>query len=110
SGGYPGNGNINFDPLFVDPEHGDFHLRPRSPAIDAGTNGSGPPGTNPVPSFDRDGNPRPVNATNQPAAVTDMGAYEYQGPPYSPAVMPLVAVGTREGVPAYVAVYNAAGQ
>lgn len=30
------NGNIIGDPLFVDPQNGDFHLKPESPAIDAG--------------------------------------------------------------------------
>jgi len=30
---YPGIGNINADPLFVDPEAGDYHLQPNSPCI-----------------------------------------------------------------------------
>ncbi len=30
------NGNISSDPLFIDPENGDFRLRPDSPCIDAG--------------------------------------------------------------------------
>ncbi len=35
-GGYPGTGNINADPLFVDAANGDFHLQPTSPCIDTG--------------------------------------------------------------------------
>jgi hypothetical protein len=35
-GGYPGTGNIDVDPLFVDAAAGDFHLQPISPCIDAG--------------------------------------------------------------------------
>jgi hypothetical protein len=31
-----GEGNINYNPYFVDEENGDFHLKPRSPSIDAG--------------------------------------------------------------------------
>lgn len=34
--GYNGIGNIDTDPLFVDPENGDYHLQPGSPCIDAG--------------------------------------------------------------------------
>ncbi|MCP4690960.1 MAG: hypothetical protein GY859_23105 [Desulfobacterales bacterium] len=37
-GGWPGEGNIDADPLFVDPENGDFHLGLCSPSIDAGDN------------------------------------------------------------------------
>ncbi len=33
----PGEGNLWADPLFVDPQNGDFHLQFGSPAIDAGT-------------------------------------------------------------------------
>ena len=55
-------GNIDADPLFVDPGNGDYRLMKDSPAIDAGT---------PVdaPATDLDGNPRD--------ALPDMGAYEY---------------------------------
>ena len=34
------NGNINADPLFVDPLNRDYHLQPVSPAVDAGDSGS----------------------------------------------------------------------
>tara|TARA_B100000315_G_scaffold147872_1_gene136803 strand:- start:1602 stop:2444 length:843 start_codon:yes stop_codon:yes gene_type:complete len=36
-GGWEGEGNIDTDPLFVDPENGDFTLQSNSPCIDAGT-------------------------------------------------------------------------
>jgi parallel beta-helix repeat protein len=39
-GGWPGEGNINADPLFVDPENDDYHLFPESPCIDTGDPGS----------------------------------------------------------------------
>jgi hypothetical protein len=35
-GGHPGEGNIDEDPMFVDPENLDFRLRKDSPCIDAG--------------------------------------------------------------------------
>jgi hypothetical protein len=46
---------IDADPRFVDPANGDYHLRPDSPAVDAGT----PQG---APSTDIDGDPRPTGA------------------------------------------------
>ena len=35
-GGYPGEGNTEADPLFVDPENGDFRIQRSSPCIDTG--------------------------------------------------------------------------
>ncbi len=35
-GGWPGESNINADPLFVDPDNRDYHLQAGSPCIDAG--------------------------------------------------------------------------
>jgi len=72
-GGYPGEGNISEDPLFVDPENGDLRLLPGSPCIDtAGTTG---------PPTDIEGNPRPYDVPGIGRDGTgdefDMGAYEY---------------------------------
>jgi hypothetical protein len=39
-GGAPGEGNIDADPLWVNPSAGDYHLAPGSPCIDAGYPGS----------------------------------------------------------------------
>jgi predicted outer membrane repeat protein len=72
-GGWEGVGNIDIDPLFVDPCNGDYHLFEDSPCIDAGdpNYAAGPNET------DLDGNPRVVNGR------VDMGAYELQ--PLTPA-------------------------
>ena len=35
-GGWEGEGNINADPLFIDPDNGNYHLQAGSPCIDAG--------------------------------------------------------------------------
>ena len=63
-GGWVGEGNIDADPLFVDPTNGDYHLQTDSPCIDTGTAVGAPPD-------DIEGNPRDE--------YPDMGAYEYQG-------------------------------
>jgi len=54
---------IAANPLFVDPENGNFHLRPDSPAIDAGVDVG--------LSEDFDGDPVPYGS------APDIGAYEY---------------------------------
>jgi len=70
---YPGTGNINADPMFVDPdgqdnipgnEDDDYHLLAVSPCIDAGTSSG-------APNADFEGDPRPQGAGY------DMGADEY---------------------------------
>jgi len=68
--GWPGPGNISTPPLLINPSHGNYHLRPISPAIDAGTNKG-------APDHDLDGGPRPVDGDKDGKAITDMGAYEY---------------------------------
>ncbi|MGB4775975.1 MAG: choice-of-anchor Q domain-containing protein [Daejeonella sp.] len=65
--GYAGTGNIDADPLFENAVTGDFHLKPPSPAINAGSNAAIPAGI----TLDIDGKPRVLNTT------VDMGAYEY---------------------------------
>ncbi len=72
-GGYSGTGNLDEDPLFVDPANGDFHLQPCSPAINAGTNTG-------APADDLDGNTRPYNPYSFGTAIVDIGAYEYSSP------------------------------
>jgi hypothetical protein len=56
------NGNFSADPLFLDPTQNDYHLRPGSPAIDAGT-GEG------APSCDLECRER--------ASTPDVGAFEF---------------------------------
>ncbi len=69
-GGWPGVGNLDADPRFVDPANDNLRLQSDSPALDAGNNSALPPGV----VTDMDGNPRIFNA------VIDMGAYEYVQP------------------------------
>ncbi|GAG10470.1 unnamed protein product, partial [marine sediment metagenome] len=69
--GEPGEGDISEDPLFVDPEAGDFHLDDASPCVDAGDNDA--PG---LPPFDFDGDPRVIDGDDDEVAVVDIGADE----------------------------------
>ena len=81
---WPGTGNINSDPCFVDADSNDLRLLPTSPCVDTGNTIALPPDTadldgdgdttEPIP-FDLDGGPRVWND------IVDMGAYEYLSPP-----------------------------
>ena len=73
-GGYDGTGNIDADPLFVDPGSGDYHLGPGSPCIDAGTNNA--PN---LPDYDFDGDPRAMDGDGNGTAIVDMGIDEVAG-------------------------------
>jgi len=79
-GGCPGPGNIDADPLFVEPAAGDFHLAVGSPCVDAGSNLA-------VPEWltsDLDGQPRraddPLTADSGAGAppIVDIGCDELQ--------------------------------
>ncbi len=77
--GWPGAGNVNADPLFVDAagvdglsgtEDDDLHLSWASPAIDAGDNAAVTVAT------DLDGNDRIMDGDSDLIAIVDMGVYE----------------------------------
>lgn len=73
---YAGTGNIDGDPLFVDPNSGDFQLSASSPCIDAGDGSA-------APDVDKAGNSRVDDPnTNNTGTGTpdyvDLGAFEYQ--------------------------------
>jgi predicted outer membrane repeat protein/parallel beta-helix repeat protein len=69
-GGWPGDGNIDADPSFVNASIGDYHLLTNSPCIDAGD----PDYVAQSDETDLDGKPRLIGAQ------IDMGAYELQHP------------------------------
>ena len=90
-GGYGGQGNMTVDPVFVDPDAGDYHLSPGSPCTDAGDNTAVPEDI----TTDLDGSPRVVDDPDTPDCqqapgtcgdppVVDMGAYEFQPPQACP--------------------------
>jgi len=65
-GGWPGTGNIDADPLFLDQGNSDFHLTFNSPCKDSADNSALE-----LPSEDFEGDPRIAYAT------VDMGADEF---------------------------------
>ncbi|MBL7215353.1 MAG: right-handed parallel beta-helix repeat-containing protein [Phycisphaerae bacterium] len=76
SPGLVGEGNIDIDPLFINPASGDYHLRPDSPCVDVGAD---------VGVYDDiEGNLRPFNIlgvdNNGRLGEFDMGAYEQTVP------------------------------
>jgi hypothetical protein len=70
-GGWSGTGNIDADPLFADPDNGDFHISSSSPCVDTGDNAAPQ-----LPSIDFDGDPRVLDGDGDSVAVVDMGADE----------------------------------
>jgi hypothetical protein len=87
-------GNIDTDPRFLDAEGGDLHLRPSSPAIDAGDNNAVPSGV----TTDLAGKPRFADLPSiidtgvGTPPIVDMGAYEVQNRVYLPVVLMVVQV------------------
>jgi len=81
-------GNINTDPLFVDPASGDFHLWRNSPCVDEGKNSA-----QKLPDTDFEGDPRRIDGDNDGKRKVDIGADEY-GP------IKVVAPNGREVIPA----------
>jgi len=85
-------GNLDADPLFVDPTNGNLRLKPSSPAIDAGNNAAVPAGI----ITDLDGNSRFVDIPSIPNTgkgtppIVDMGAYEVQEQEQRYIFLPLV--------------------
>ncbi len=76
-GGHEGDGNIDADPLFVDPGTGDFELQPTSPCIDAADGEK-------APDEDIEGNlrfddPQTANTGAGTPDYADMGAHEFGG-------------------------------
>jgi hypothetical protein len=82
-GGYPGLGNLQTDPQFMDAQKGDYRLKPISPVYFKGS-----PKAFDVPNTDLAGH------TRQPGQPISMGAYEYvPGQPTTP--QPITAKGER---------------
>ncbi|MCH8824351.1 MAG: right-handed parallel beta-helix repeat-containing protein [Planctomycetes bacterium] len=75
-----GSNNIDVDPLFVDPDNGDYRLSSGSECIDAARNSYLPKGID----TDLDGNPRFIddpktkNTGSGDCPIVDMGSYEFQ--------------------------------
>jgi predicted outer membrane repeat protein len=72
-GGFYGTGNIDADPLFVDPNNYDYHIGPNSPCIDVGD-----PTGDYAGEVDIDGEQRVIDITGKGNGIVDvdMGADE----------------------------------
>ena len=72
-GGWGGIGNIDCDPIFLNPAEDDYHLQNNSPCIGAGIDEIAIDDIwYYAPEFDIEGNPRP----NPTGSMPDIGAYE----------------------------------
>ena len=87
-GGWPGDGNINLEPLFFDADgtdnvigtpDDDLRLQPGSPCIDAGTSSNAPAVD--IKGTQRFDVPEIPNAGSGGYPYYDIGAYEFQPPP-----------------------------
>jgi len=81
--GWPGEGNIDSDPLFIDPENGNYQLLSNSPCINTGTPDT--TGLN-LPEYDLAGNPRIYDDR------IDMGCYEWQGVAVDDEIVPIPTI------------------
>ena len=72
-GSWPGTGNIDADPCFVNLAESNYRLLSNSPCIDAGNNSAVPAGV----TTDLDGFARFIDGDSNGTAIVDMGAYEY---------------------------------
>ncbi|MHC4589364.1 MAG: right-handed parallel beta-helix repeat-containing protein [Planctomycetota bacterium] len=87
-GGWPGTGNIDADPLFVQPGTDNVRLSVGSPCVNVANNAALPPD-----DFDLDGDgntsePLPVDLDGMPrvqGGTVDMGAFEGEFDPEAPA-------------------------
>ncbi|GEM_PF-2446008 len=75
---YNQGSNMSVDPLFVDPDNGDLHLKPPSPCIDAGNNTA--PGL-PLLKKDMDGESRIMDGNGDGVPTVDIGADEFNPAP-----------------------------
>ena len=77
--GTDGGNNLDVNPVFTDPDNGDYSLKVSSPAVNAGD-----PGTE-LNLFPTDASDIPIDLAGSPRVMNgniDMGAYEYQGKPF----------------------------
>ncbi|MBT4034508.1 MAG: hypothetical protein HOE61_07115, partial [Candidatus Marinimicrobia bacterium] len=85
--GWEGIGNIDSDPIFVDPLNGDFHLDEESSCIDSGN-----------PDLDGDGDLWGIDSDDQDPDGTrlDMGAYYHHFPRYTGPIWHVATDGSDE--------------
>jgi len=91
-GAYTGEGNVNSDPLFVDPTNNDFHIQETSPCIDKGNNSAAG-----IPNTDFEGDSRIVDGDNDGTATVDIGADEYEYTSSVTADGDVAPLGNRDG-------------
>ena len=75
------SGNIRSDPLFVNPQGGDFHLQIRSPCIDAGTDTASD-----LPDSDFDGEPR-IQGIHCDMGADECSRKKSKGLPFIPLLL-----------------------